>query len=151
MSQIKHEIPHIVDGGNFTDERGKISFVNDFNFKNIKRFYCITHFKTDLIRAWQGHKIETKYFYVISGSFLISTVKINDWEYPSESLTAVPFILKSTKSQLLKIPGGYANGFRALEKNSKMIIYSNLTLEESTKDMVRFESNKWQNWYVGTK
>lgn len=148
MSQKKNEVPQVIDGGNFADERGHISFVNAFHFKNIKRFYCITHLETDLIRAWQGHKIETKYFYVVSGRFLISAVKIDHWENPSALLKGAPFILSSEKSQLLKIPGGYANGFKALDKNSKMIIYSDLTLEDSEKDNIRFFSETWQNWDI---
>jgi dTDP-4-dehydrorhamnose 3,5-epimerase len=44
------------------------------------------------------------------------------------------------------IPGGYANGFKALEDNSRLLAFSNLSLEESRQDDYRFEKNMWKNW-----
>lgn len=33
--------PKVIQGGNFSDHRGTISYVNDFSFKDIERFYII--------------------------------------------------------------------------------------------------------------
>jgi hypothetical protein len=33
------EKPEIIEGGFFEDPRGKIQYVNDFHFENVKRFY----------------------------------------------------------------------------------------------------------------
>ena len=44
------------------------------------------------------------------------------------------------------IPGGYANGFRALEPHSKLIVFSNFTVEESSSDDYRFSKELWFNW-----
>ena len=46
----------IINGDNFVDERGVLSFVNDFDFDKIKRFYQISNHKKNYIRAWHGHK-----------------------------------------------------------------------------------------------
>ena len=59
----------LIQGGSHVDARGSISFVNDFDFKNVCRFYCITPKTKTEVRAWQGHKIESKWFYCISGVF----------------------------------------------------------------------------------
>lgn len=64
--------PKIIKGGKFKDERGLIRFVNDFHFENIKRFYLIKHPDTKFVRAYQGHQLESKYFYPVSGSFVIA-------------------------------------------------------------------------------
>ena len=61
-------------------------------------------------RAWQGHQIEYKYFYVVSGLFLICAVKIDNWQNPSKDLFVEEFILSEEKSWILAIPPGYANG-----------------------------------------
>ena len=45
MSKIK-----LIQGGNFYDERGVLSFINEFN-EQIKRFYLIENFKK---RIYQG-------------------------------------------------------------------------------------------------
>ena len=54
----------IYKGENFTDLRGNLRCVNNFNFKNIKRFYQINNHKINFVRAWHGHRKENKYFYV---------------------------------------------------------------------------------------
>ena len=51
----------IIQGGRHTDERGSIWFVNSFKFKDVKHFYIIEQPK-NIVHAWQGQKIEIKYF-----------------------------------------------------------------------------------------
>ena len=108
------EVPHIIKGGRFTDHRGSIDFVNDFHFEGVKRFYFIENVDTSIIRAWQGHRAEKKFFYAIQGSFLMAWVKIDNWDSPSPNLQAETAILKSSEPGILIIPPGYANGLRAL-------------------------------------
>src|SRR4051794_3652230 len=83
-----YEEVRIIQGRSFTDNRGTLNCVNDFTFFDVKRFYQIQHPDTTTIRAWQGHKIETKYFYVPFGSFLLAWVKIDDFDNPSVDLIA---------------------------------------------------------------
>ncbi len=82
------EQARILKGGAFTDARGTLQFVNDFEFEGVKRFYQITHHNTSIVRAWQGHKVEHKWFFVGKGSFVIAWVKIDDWQNPSSTLVA---------------------------------------------------------------
>lgn len=35
--------PKIIQGGKFSDQRGTISYVNDFMFTDIERFYIISN------------------------------------------------------------------------------------------------------------
>lgn len=138
--------PFIIDGDIFSDHRGNLAFVNDFGFNDIKRFYIIEHPDTEVIRAWQGHTIERKYFYVVQGTFCVAWVKIDNWENPSENLKAEYEILKAEKSRILCVPKGYANGLKALLPNSKIIVFSSLNLEESLNEKIRYESSKWFDW-----
>ena len=59
----------LIDADIATDDRGELMFSNNFDMSKIKRFYQITNFKTPFVRAWHGHKYESKYFYVTSGKF----------------------------------------------------------------------------------
>jgi dTDP-4-dehydrorhamnose 3,5-epimerase-like enzyme len=136
----------IIAGEIFSDHRGEISFINDFEMGSIKRFYTIQHPGTTIVRAWQGHKNESKWFFVSAGVFQVKLVKIDNWECPSNELRVHEFVLSADKCQVLKIPGGYANGFRALHDKSKMVIFSNFTKEESVSDFYRFDENKWGVW-----
>lgn len=55
------EEPRIIKGGIAIDNRGTLSFVNDFNFETakIKRFYHVTNHDKSIIRAWHGHKLRS--------------------------------------------------------------------------------------------
>ena len=145
MKRIK-DVPYLLEGGIYKDERGELLYNNLFDFGNIKRFYLITHNDTETVRAWHGHKNEMKFFYVIKGSFLINSVKIDNWEKPSDNLTPFSFQLKREETKMLCVPAGYANGFKALEPESIVLIFSDSTLEESLNDDFRFDKNRWFDW-----
>ncbi len=142
-----HDKPHLINGGIHIDARGEIYHVNKFNFSDVKRFYIVSNKSTAIIRACQGHKVEQKYFFVVKGTYLICAVKIDNWQNPSRDLKPTKFIMDEKNPAILCIPPGYANGIKVLEKHSKLIIYSNLNLEESSKDIYRFESTLWYNWH----
>lgn len=133
----------LIKGSQHTDQRGTVRFANDFNFDGIKRFYSITHPDTTIIRAWQGHKLETKYFYVTKGSFLVNWIAIDNWVQPSKDLVINTYTLTDTQSEILIIPSGHVNGFKALEPNSTLIIFSDKELEESKLDDYRFPFDYW--------
>tara|TARA_R110000824_G_scaffold375398_1_gene566295 strand:- start:1399 stop:1812 length:414 start_codon:yes stop_codon:yes gene_type:complete len=131
----------LIDGGVAVDDRGQLSFVNDFNFENVKRFYMVENHEKGFIRAWHGHKKEGKYVYVPSGAILIGAVDLD-----TEQIDR--FVLSSSKPQVLYIPPGYANGFMNLQDNTKVIFFSTSTLEESVGDDIRFEWDKWDIWNI---
>ena len=66
----------LINGGVAVDDRGQLSFVNDFDFTDVKRFYMVENHEQGFIRAWHGHKKEGKYVYVPSGAILIGTVNL---------------------------------------------------------------------------
>lgn len=137
---------NIIEGGFFTDNRGSLAFVNEFDFRDVKRFYTIIQNDTTVIRAWQGHKVEKKYFYVPYGSFLLAWVKIDNWDSPSLELKASSMVLSANKPQVLCVPAGYANGIKALLPGSILTVYSNLDLQESEKDRWSFDQSLWFDW-----
>lgn len=133
----------LIKGGIFTDNRGCLFHVNDFDMTPIKRFYTIENSPSYPIRAWQAHKRESKWFYAVKGSFLIGLVKPDDWENPSQNLKVEKIVLNETESKVLYIPPGYANGLKALEENSKLMVFSNFTIQEATTDNIKFDINTW--------
>ena len=98
------EKPTILKGATFTDHRGSMRFVNDFRFGDVKRFYFIKHPDTSVVRAWQGHQFEKKYFYPISGTFVVAWVKIDDFNNPSDNLIPEYHILSAKNSEIISIP-----------------------------------------------
>ena len=135
--------PQLIEGGNFSDHRGTLSYVNDFSFKDIERCYIISNSDTHPLRAWQGHKLDAKNFYCLSGSFRIHYVKIDNWENPSKDLTIETVTLTESESKMLHIPAGYANAIESLGPDSKLISFSTLPLSNVSEDDVRYDANYW--------
>lgn len=139
-------VPKIIKGGNFVDERGTMSFVNDFNVRNAQRFYTITHKDTATIRAWQGHEFEQKYFFPLKGRFVIAWVKIDDFSNPTDHPPVSFTILDAQETALLHIPNGYANGLMALSPDAQIGVFSDFNLEESVKEKHRYNPQRWFDW-----
>jgi dTDP-4-dehydrorhamnose 3,5-epimerase-like enzyme len=129
----------ILNGNISVDDRGSVSFVNDFKFENVKRFYLVENHYVGFIRAWHGHKNEGKYVFVTNGTALVGAVNMETDEIEK-------FVLSSKKPSILWIPPGYANGFKTLEENTKILFMSTSTLEESLNDDIRFNFDKWNIW-----
>lgn len=131
------------EGGIGVDDRGCVTFVNTFDFSNVKRFYMVENFDPSTIRAFHGHKNEGKYVFVSKGSAIVAAVPMDDTESPSRSNPVTRVILSDRKPTVMYIPPGYANGFRAIEEGTKIIFFSSSTLEESKGDDYRFPADYW--------
>lgn len=140
--------PIIISGGVYKDTRGILRYVNEENPENYKRFYLISHPDTNIVRAWQGHKIEKKSFFVVKGSFMIAVVQPLNFEYPSLSEKPEFFNMKDEDNLFLKIPGGSYTGIKALVPDSVLLVFSGTTLEESKKDDFRLPRDTWVNWQI---
>ena len=122
----------VINGGVFVDDRGPIRFVNDFDFKGVKRFNLdsIQISTCGFIRAWHGHKKEGKYVYVAKGSAWIGVIDM-------ETMVPDKFVLSDKSPKILYIPPGYYNGFQTLEEDTILLFFSTSTTEESKGDDYR--------------
>ncbi len=133
----------LISGDTFSDARGQLNFFNAFDMASIVRVYEIKHGNTDVIRAWQAHKKEMKWFYCHTGSFVMYLVEVDDFEQPSDLLKPKRIILDAKNPAILELSGGYATGFKAQEENSTLQVYSNFSLDESKNDDFRYPIEKW--------
>jgi dTDP-4-dehydrorhamnose 3,5-epimerase-like enzyme len=133
------EQPKLITGGISVDDRGFVSFVNDFSFVGVKRFYTVENHEKGFIRAWHGHRKESKYVYVACGSVRIGAVCLSTHEIHTYYLSAI-------KPCILFIPAGYANGFQSLTETTKIMFFSTSTLEESLDDDERYPFDTWNIW-----
>jgi dTDP-4-dehydrorhamnose 3,5-epimerase-like enzyme len=140
--------PHVIKGGYYTDDRGALEFYNEFDMTQVKRVYFTTHFDPNVIRAWQGHTIESRWFCSVKGSFHVKLIKIDDWEKPSDQLKVLEYELTSEEQEILFIPNGFLNGFKAIQSDSKLMIMSNYALGEIENDELRFDEKKWSKWVI---
>lgn len=145
---MNHQEPQLFKGGLAVDDRGSVSFVNDFNFADVKRFYCVENHKQGFVRAWHAHRNESKYVMVVKGSAVIGAVQIDNWESPSKNLKIHRYVLSEKNPSVLFIPAGYANGFMNLSEDAKIMYFSTSELKDSLNDDVRFEAHYWEAWQV---
>jgi dTDP-4-dehydrorhamnose 3,5-epimerase len=142
------EEPTLIRGGLAADDRGDVSFVNDFAFPGVKRFYMVQNHARGFVRAWHGHKKESKYVLVVKGAALVCAVQIDDWDAPSRNATVHRYVLDERTPAVLCIPAGHANGFMSLTDDAKIMFFSTTTLEEAPGDDFRFDARYWDPWGV---
>ena len=135
--------PKIISGNCHSDPRGSLFYNNDFDASAIKRFYIIENQNVDFIRAWQGHKIEQRWFSAVQGSFKIKLIKIDNWEQPSRELRVVEYIIKSEKMDVLFVPSGYVNSIQSLEEGSKLLAMTDYLMGE-VNDEYRFKADYFE-------
>jgi dTDP-4-dehydrorhamnose 3,5-epimerase len=140
--------PALVKGGKVTDDRGSLSFVNDLDLSNVKRFYTVQNHSMGFIRAWHGHLLESKIFIVLQGSILACAVRMTDTKNPDKDVPVEKFVLSSDSPTALYIPKGFANGFMNLSADAILLVLSSTSLEESKNDDYRFAFDYWDPWKI---
>lgn len=139
----------LIGGALHVDDRGSVSFVNDFDFARVKRFYLVENHAAGFVRAWHAHRREEKYVYVAEGSALVGAVRIDDWDHPEQTAKVERFVLSAQKPSILHIPAGYANGFKSLSPDMKIMFFSTSTVQESLGDDVRWPADHFGDvWKV---
>ena len=134
------ELPKIIKGNSFTDIRGTIYFNNSFDTSEIKRMYIIQNSSVNIIRGWQGHKVEQRWFSAVQGEFEIHLIEVDNWETPSKDLQSIKYNLSSDKMNVLHVPPGFVSSIRSKESASKLLAMSNYGIDE-IKDEYRFEND----------
>lgn len=137
-----------IPGGKAFDDRGSLAFINDLDLSQFKRFYVVENHSMGFVRAWHGHKQESKAVVVVSGSALVAAVKIDNFDSPSKDLSVERTVLSAEKPGALLIPAGYANGFMTLTEGAKVMFFSTSSLEESAGDDFRFDARYWNPWQI---
>ena len=138
----------MIAGALVVDDRGTVSFVNDFDFAGVKRSYIVANHRAGFVRAWHAHRNEAKYVTVTRGAALVGAVRIDTWDDPSRDVRVHRHVLSAQNPSVLYIPAGYANGFMSLTDDATLIFFSTSTLEESRQDDVRYDSRRWDIWEV---
>lgn len=138
----------LLEGGLSVDDRGQLQFCNALDMSAVRRFYFVANHRAEFVRAWHGHKKEAKFVFVVSGAAIVAAVKVDDWESPDQSAKVHRYVLSEKKPAVLSIPAGYANGFKTLLPDTKVMFLSTATLEESALDDIRFDALHWNPWDV---
>lgn len=143
-SQFPIPNPQSLIGNKHEDERGIITYNNEFDASQIKRIYTIENHSTEFIRGWQGHKIEQRWFAAMRGSFEISVIRVDNFDSPSKNLTIEKFTLNDNELTYLHIPAGCITAIKSLETKSKLLVLADYGVGE-VKDEYRFPIDYFKN------
>jgi dTDP-4-dehydrorhamnose 3,5-epimerase-like enzyme len=122
-------MPEKINGSTFIDDRGKMTFNNNCSIEGFKRTYIITG-HSGMIRAFHGHRKESKIMQCVRGRMRIVLINMKD---ENDRHT---FYL-TDNGDCLKVPAGYYNGLQHLTSESELLVYSDSTTEESKGDDYR--------------
>ena len=117
-------------GKKHQDERGIITYNNDFDASQIKRMYTIENHSTDFIRGWQGHKVEQRWFACMKGSFDISVIVVDNFTNPSKDLIIQKYLLTDEVLTYLYVPSGCITAIQAKQDGSKLLVLADYGLGE---------------------
>jgi len=79
---------------------------------------------------------KSQYFKCIRGSFVVAWKKIDDFNNPTDNNKVGFTVLKESENNVLSISAGFANGLKALESNSEIMVFSDYKLGESLDDKI---------------
>ena len=133
----------LIKGGLHVDERGVVSFVNDFDFKGVDRFYTVKAHKIGEPRGWIGHRREHKWFIALAGTVMVCAVTPDDWKKPSQDLTVERFALSAVQPAILHVPPGHATASAMLSHDALLGIFSSGKIESASEDDWRYPCNYW--------
>lgn len=134
----------IIQGERFSDYRGTIISSNDLDMSQINRQYIIEHRDSNIVRAWQGHKYESKWMRCLVGSFVINLIKPLNIEKPTGGEKVDLFHLVASENQILYIPGGYFTGIKCHSVDSLLQIFSNVRFPNAALDDFRLNQDFWK-------
>ena len=132
--------PTLILGGSHQDERGVLKYNNDFELSSVKRMYFIENRDASFVRAWQGHKIEQRWFMAVVGGFEIKLIKVDNWENPSKELQKITFEISHESADVLHVPQGYVSSIQATCESSKLLVMADHKMNE-IQDEFRFSSD----------
>lgn len=133
----------IISGNVFSDNRGKLFYNNDLDLSEVKRMYIIENSSIDIIRAWQAHKIEKRWFVAVEGEFEIKLVQVDDFENTSDDLQIQSYQLNANLMDCLYVEPGFATSIQSKTSNAKLAVFSDYLLGEVVDDY-KFDSGKWK-------
>lgn len=132
--------PQYLMGNKHKDDRGIITYNNDFDASQIRRIYTIVNQSTDFVRGWQGHKMEQRWFAAMKGSFEISVIQVDDFNSPSKDLPIHKYTIVDNELTYLHIPAGCITAIKSLVDDSKLLVLADYQIGQ-IQDEFRFDIN----------
>lgn len=137
----------LISGGAHADERGRVSFFNEFSEIRADRFYTVRASQVRQVRGWIGHQREHKWFTALAGTLTVAVVTPDNWQTPSQNLEVRQFTLSFDQPALLHVPPGHATASVMLSPDALLGVFSTGKIEDAASDDYRFAADLWRFIY----
>ena len=126
--------PIIITGGHHSDLRGALRFCNGFDMAAVRRFCTISNNSEQPVRGWIGHKLESKWFFPLSGKTEIVVETMDTAS--SVCSTRQTYTLDASNPVVLHMPPG--NWFCIKQDgNAEVMVFSDCTIGQYDNDDYR--------------
>lgn len=133
-------LPYLIDGFNFLDDRGTLKNINLPSHFIPKRYYIVDNHSKGFVRAFHGHKKESKMITCVSGAVRVIIAPMSrDGSINLEKKEV--YHLGDGNAKTLYIPSGWFNGWQSLVDGAKILIVSSSSVEDSKNDDYRVDAN----------
>lgn len=145
-----YDEPQLIHAGQAIDDRGSLTFCNDFDLDGVVRFYAITNHRQGFVRAWHGHRVSSTFLWPLRGTWKVATVgdmgrltaELDDY-VPPESGWPRPTTHVIDSRSILHIPGGWYHGHQNLTKGAILGVFSTATIDQVRGDDHRLPWDRW--------
>ena len=140
--------PEIIQAGQSLDDRGMLTFCNEFQLAGIKRCYFVSNHRQGFVRAWHGHRVASAFLWPVVGTWRIGaatrTDEGPDRNPPSMHADVKQFVVDATS--IVHVPGGWYHGTQNLSMPAVLAVFSTATMEDLKEDDVRCPWDWWNIW-----
>ncbi|MDG1709830.1 MAG: sugar epimerase [Schleiferiaceae bacterium] len=130
--------PELIEGDIFSDSRGRLFHINDFDLSPVKRMYVIENKSVFQYRGWKGHSVERRWFYCSVGSIELHVTPVSSFETNDPKIKI--YNLSHEKMEILFVPRGYATLIKQGHDKSRLLVMSDYLLGDSNDEDLIWES-----------
>ena len=145
-----YDEPKLIHAGRAIDDRGVLTFCNEFNLQGVVRFYSIRNHRRGLVRAWHGHEHSDTFLWPISGMWTVAAVRSRNMKamVAMENVVTEPVGPQPQKhaidgSHIYHVPAGWYHGHQSLTDGAILGVFSTATIGQVRTDDLRLPWDRW--------
>ena len=138
------DAPKIIPAGRALDDRGVLTFCNDFRLEEVRRVYFVENHRQGFVRAWHGHAGCSTYLWPVAGTWRFGVARLVDGEpRRGDALVSEVHTHCLDPGSILHVPAGWYHGTQNLTAGAVLAVFSTATIEQVKLDDHRMPWDWW--------
>ena len=134
------DAPKIIPAGRALDDRGVLTFCNDFRIEDVRRVYFVENHRQGFVRAWHGHVKCDTFLWPVVGRWKCCAARLTS-SAETAGAPLVPYHLDH--GSILHVPPGWYHGTQNLTAGAVLAVFSTATIEQVRADDLRLAWDWW--------